>query len=264
MLAKVIATGADRTAALERLAGALDGVRIAGPRTNLAFLAAIVAHPDFLSGGVDTGFVESAIGDLGGSPPDPAMAAGAIVEWVRREASRHAAGVAGPWARLDGFELGGLERRNLVELQVEGQPAAAEIRWAGEGPEVLSIGGRPSMAFDAGETVWGGRDAYLLRGGQQMRIAFADPLARNLDARQAGGEVSAPMHGRVVALAIAPGERVVKGELLFTLEAMKMEHSVLAPLSGIVRSVRIAAGQQVEQGAPAVSIEPGEPAKPVD
>jgi 3-methylcrotonyl-CoA carboxylase alpha subunit len=72
------------------------------------------------------------------------------------------------------------------------------------------------------------------------------------------------MHGRVVALSVAPGERVVKGELLFTLEAMKMEHSVLAPLSGTVRAVRIAAGQQVEQGAPAVSIDPDDPAIPVD
>jgi 3-methylcrotonyl-CoA carboxylase alpha subunit len=72
------------------------------------------------------------------------------------------------------------------------------------------------------------------------------------------------MHGRVVALAVAPGERVEKGDLLFTLEAMKMEHSVLAPVSGTVRAVRIAAGQQVEQGAPAVSIEAGEGPLPVD
>jgi 3-methylcrotonyl-CoA carboxylase alpha subunit len=264
MLAKVIAAGADRTEALERLAGALDAVRIAGPRTNLAFLAAVVAHPDFLSGGVDTGFVENAIGDLGGPALDPAVAAGAIAAWARREALRHAAGAPGAWARMDGFELGGLERRTVVDLEVEGKRIPAEILWSGEGPKMLSIGGKPAAGFDGGEIVWGGRDAYLLRGGQQMRIAFADPLARDLDSSQVGGEVAAPMHGRVVALSVALGDSVEKGDPLFTLEAMKMEHSVLAPLSGTVRTMRIAAGQQVEQGAPAVSIEPGEPTKPVD
>ena len=58
MLAKVIAHGADREEALVRLAGALDRTRIAGPKTNLAFLSAIVASPEFQAGGVDTGFID--------------------------------------------------------------------------------------------------------------------------------------------------------------------------------------------------------------
>ena len=52
------------------------------------------------------------------------------------------------------------------------------------------------------------------------------------------------------------GAHVEKGDPLFSLEAMKMEHGVVAPLAGIVQAVRIAAGQQVEEGMLAVIIEP--------
>jgi 3-methylcrotonyl-CoA carboxylase alpha subunit len=64
------------------------------------------------------------------------------------------------------------------------------------------------------------------------------------------------MHGRVGSVLVAEGDRVVKGDLLFTVEAMKMEHSVLAPVAGIITAVAIVAGGQVEQGAPAISIDP--------
>jgi 3-methylcrotonyl-CoA carboxylase alpha subunit len=57
-------------------------------------------------------------------------------------------------------------------------------------------------------------------------------------------------------VSVAPGQAVAKGDLLFTLEAMKMEHSILAPLAGTVRTVKHAAGEQVEQGAVVVSIDP--------
>lgn len=57
MIAKVIAHGPDRGTALARLRTALDGVRIAGVATNLAFQQAVLADPDFAAGGVDTGFL---------------------------------------------------------------------------------------------------------------------------------------------------------------------------------------------------------------
>jgi 3-methylcrotonyl-CoA carboxylase alpha subunit len=137
----------------------------------------------------------------------------------------------------------------------------AEIVWSADGPMVAAIDGQPP-ADARTEVVWAGREAFLLQDGAQARVAFPDPLARNSDAAASGGEVTAPMHGRIVAVAVSPGGRVRKGDLLFTLEAMKMEHSVAAPLAGTVRAVRIAPGAQVEQGAPAVSIDPDEGAAP--
>jgi 3-methylcrotonyl-CoA carboxylase alpha subunit len=253
MLAKVIAAGADRGEALRRLSQALESVRIAGPKTNLAFLVAIVAHPAFVAGGVDTGFVDREIGRLAGDPPDAAMAAGAIEEWARREMRAAAAGASGPWARTDSLELGGIERRTHVPVEVDGRPLTAELAWTAAGPKVLALDGRAPSAKRV-EVVWAGREAFLLSRGAQTHLVFPDPLARDVDGRGSGGDVKAPMHGRVVTVAVSLGDRVMQGDLLFTLEAMKMEHSVVAPLAGTVAIVAIGPGQQVEQGAAAITI----------
>jgi acetyl-CoA carboxylase biotin carboxylase subunit len=58
LLGKIIAHGPDRASALQRLQSAIAAVRIVGVRTNLAFHAALLADPEFQSGGVDTGYVE--------------------------------------------------------------------------------------------------------------------------------------------------------------------------------------------------------------
>jgi 3-methylcrotonyl-CoA carboxylase alpha subunit len=256
MLGKVIAHGATREEALVRLAGALERTRTAGPNTNLAFLSAILASPEFQAGGVDTGFIDQRIGDLVGARPTRGLAARAISEWIAREAGNSAAQAAGPWARLDSFELTGLRRRSSLDVAVEGEPAVAAIEWSARGPTIVSIGGAPAEYQRGAEIVWNEREAFVLNGGRQLRVSFPDPSAREREEGAASGEIVAPMHGRIIAVAVVPGARVEKGDPLFSLEAMKMEHGVVAPLAGIVQSVRIAPGRQVEEGALAVIIEP--------
>jgi 3-methylcrotonyl-CoA carboxylase alpha subunit len=78
---------------------------------------------------------------------------------------------------------------------------------------------------------------------------------RDSGAGAASGDVVAPMHGRVVAVSAVAGAHVERGDPLFSIEAMKMEHGIVAPLSGTVKTVRIAPGQQVEEGMIAVLIE---------
>jgi len=58
LLGKVIAHGPDRHTTLERLRSAIAAVRIVGVQTNLSFHAMLLADPEFMAGGVDTGFVE--------------------------------------------------------------------------------------------------------------------------------------------------------------------------------------------------------------
>ncbi len=65
------------------------------------------------------------------------------------------------------------------------------------------------------------------------------------------------MHGRIAAVAVSAGDAVAKGDLLFVLEAMKMEHGVLAPAAGIVAAVHAAPGSQVQQGTIIVELTPG-------
>jgi 3-methylcrotonyl-CoA carboxylase alpha subunit len=56
------------------------------------------------------------------------------------------------------------------------------------------------------------------------------------------------MPGRVIAVEVAAGDRVAKGQKLLTLEAMKMEHSLLAPFDGTVAELNAEAGGQVSEG----------------
>jgi acetyl/propionyl-CoA carboxylase alpha subunit len=58
MIAKLIAHGPDRTAAIARILAALDDVAIEGVETNLAFLKRTIDHPAFRAGQVETGFVD--------------------------------------------------------------------------------------------------------------------------------------------------------------------------------------------------------------
>ncbi len=261
MLAKVIASGADRSEALRRMQAALERIRIAGPRTNLAFLAGIVTHPHFVAGGVGTDFADRELTLLAGEPLDRSLAAEAIAEWVRRAGDKPAAAAPGPWSRADGFQLGGLRGAGALIVEIEGQAVTVGIAWSPRGPQMVSIGGKAPVFEPEAEIVWGEGQAFVLARGRQLRVTFPDPLSRSAASGASDGAVEAPIHGRVVDVAIAAGQQVAFGDLLFTVEAMKMEHAVTAPLAGEVHQVRITPGDQVEQGAAAVLIKPGEAAR---
>ncbi len=59
------------------------------------------------------------------------------------------------------------------------------------------------------------------------------------------GALVAPMPGRVLVVAVEPGDLVVEGQLLVVVEAMKMEHRVVAPHPGVVAEIRVSVGDQV-------------------
>jgi len=69
------------------------------------------------------------------------------------------------------------------------------------------------------------------------------------------GGCHAPMPGKILAVRVAPGQPVRKGETLIILEAMKMEHEVVAPHDGVVRELLVAVGEQVDAGAVLVALD---------
>ena len=65
----------------------------------------------------------------------------------------------------------------------------------------------------------------------------------------AGGEaIKAPMPGTILKVNVANGQAVKKGDILFVLEAMKMENEIMAPCDGTVNGVAVNAGASVETG----------------
>ncbi len=72
--------------------------------------------------------------------------------------------------------------------------------------------------------------------------------------RDMSGSLSAPMPATVRAIAIAPGDRVARGDTLIVLEAMKMELPLKSPVDGVVVSVACQVGDLVQPGIPLVEL----------
>jgi 3-methylcrotonyl-CoA carboxylase alpha subunit len=262
MIAKLIAHGATRDEALDRLVAALDETLIAGPRTNLGFLARLAGAAEFRAGNFDTGSIERNLEALGAVPQglDRAAAASGVVRLLEREIERLGARRSGgakappsPWDIADGFQLSGM-RRVSVPILVDGERATAEVIHCEAGPEVSVDGSAPAMDST---TIDGHGAVYVLRKGRQtvVRLAGAEIDIEHLDG---DGLVRAPMHGKLLAVLVEQDATVHKGQRVAVVEAMKMEHSLLAPLAGRVKEVRAQAGTQVAEGAAILLIEEAE------
>ncbi|MCO5093041.1 acetyl-CoA carboxylase biotin carboxylase subunit [Bosea sp. (in: a-proteobacteria)] len=256
MIAKLIAHAPTRDEALDRLGSALGETIVAGPRTNLAFLKRLTEAEGFRKGAFDTGFIDRNMSALGAAP-QPLDAAAVAAAALQLEEARQAAGLAAtegearsPWQNPDAFSL--MPRQPLgLPLLVDGERVEALIEWQGDGARVSLPGqaigeGEHEIALAEGEGgIW-----YALHRGRQTAVALFDPFGVDLDAAAgAGGVVKAPMHGKLVALFVAPGEAVTKGQRLAIVEAMKMEHVLTAPRDGTVSEVAGEPGGQVAEGA---------------
>ncbi len=259
MIAKVIAHGDSRDDAIMRLDQALTETIVAGPRTNLGFLTDILRNPKFRAAAHDTGFVDAEGADLlrGGHGRNAAVALGALrlMERVRDridgETGRRGGAATSPWAAGDGFQLGP-DRRFALPVLADGEEKAVDVAWGGDGVSASFYGEEPDWRVGNSATIVDGPDGvYVLDGGRQTSVRFPDPAAHE-DEIEAGGAVKAPMHGRLVAIFVEPGAVVAKGDKLFVVEAMKMEHAVTAPCAATIASVAARAGDQVDEGAPVI------------
>ena len=73
--------------------------------------------------------------------------------------------------------------------------------------------------------------------------------------RSATGEITAPMPGIVVSIAVAQGETVAVGQVLLVIEAMKMENNIIADRAGVISEILVAEGQETQAGDPLVRID---------
>ena len=253
MIAKLIAHAPTREAALDRLARVLDDTVVVGPRSNVAFLQALVRLPSVRAGKIDTGLIEREAAALGMAPrpTDFSAAARAVEKLVAHEQDRMASRAQrrsdekhSPWDARDAFGLGGT-RETSFAVSVDGARASARVRFGADGIRA-SIDGK--TAADCA-VVEAGDGMVAWHKGRQTKVVPEEAIAVDLEHLDTGGLVSAPMHGKVLAIEVKAGERVSKGQRLGVIEAMKMEHALTAPLDGTVREIAVKAGDQVAERA---------------
>ncbi len=259
LIAKMIAHAPTRAQALARLGDALERTIVAGPRSNVAFLSALVRAEGFRSGQFDTGFIDRHIAALAPAAYDRAAAARGAAYLLAQETARIAKNLdrsegepVSPWDAADGFQLAGARLLNIPIL-ADGETATAEIGFGANSLAVVVDGMAPALEARVIEAADG---VHVLHKGRQTIVRRAEIAAFDLVHGESGGLVSAPMHGKVLALFVASGEKVARGQRLAIIEAMKMEHTLTAPCAGTVAEIAIAAGAQVVEGARLMTIEP--------
>lgn len=190
MLSKVIAYGPDRAAALRVLRGALADTVILGVQTNTGFLRRLLAHPDVVSGELDTGLVERDLSQLlPDGVPDEVYAAAALLAggpFPQPAPSRNPAGGSrdsrtggsatwiDPFDSANGWRLGGTPAWTVHHFRLPGQdPVTVRTRPAGTGT-----------------------DTELLLDGD----AQSDPASPAVEARGLGQSPGTPARGRIVEL----------------------------------------------------------------
>jgi 3-methylcrotonyl-CoA carboxylase alpha subunit len=255
------------------MACALAETQVVGVASNVTFLSAVVAQPDFAAGKLDTGFIprhEAQLLPPPQSAPDDALALAALHALLTQPAHPAAGDPHSPWRNSGGWRLNGTglhvlrfrdgERtvsvtvhylRDDWRLDLPGGAADARATLGNGGAVTAVVGDRTLRAT----VVRAQADIDVFLNGQRWRLVVDDPLEASGAAEHGAGRLTAPMPGKVLKLLVKAGDAVQRGAPLMVLEAMKMEHTIAAPADGTVSAVNFQAGEQVSEGAELLAFE---------
>lgn len=136
-------------------------------------------------------------------------------------------------------------------VRVGASEAVLTVTAVGHGEYVVTVDGHAWRVAVAGPP-----DARWVGCGGASACVDVQPegQVRAVRQRGLGGALGAPMPGTVIAVAVTVGQQVQAGDLLLTLEAMKMELPIRAPRNGVVSAIRCAPGDLVQPGPPLVEL----------
>jgi len=271
MICKLIAYGSDRNDAIAKMREALNAFVIRGISSNIPFQAALLAHPRFVAGTFNTGFIAENYPkgfDPGKVPhADPDFLFALAVATNRRLLAR-SAGISG---QLPGHELQVGEDFVVVRTDVDGtrHQTPARVRIDGDVHRVEIAGRDYAIRFtsplrDIGQHGEVNRKPFaaqverlmlafrVAHDGAQVEVRVLSPRAAELNTLmpfKAPPDLSkfllSPMPGLLVDVAVQPGQAVRAGEKLAVIEAMKMENILIATQDGVVAQVRAGKGESL-------------------
>ena len=293
MIAKLIVHGRDRLDAIAKMREALNGFVIRGVSSNLPFQSALLGHPQFIAGQFNTGFIAKHFpkglraGDARHDEPGflPALAA-----FVRRKSRERAAGISG---QLPGYGVrlgsdysviafGENGERSYTSVHVDEQSGAAgravvAVDMGGAARECYEISSNSRLndvriegtvngkAFTAQVERGAARNPLALRVehfGRSLEVWVVSPRMAELHrlmphkpAPDMSRFLLSPMPGLLVELAVLPGQKVLAGERLAVVEAMKMENVLFAAADGVVGKLLAAKGESLSVDQPIIEFQ---------
>jgi geranyl-CoA carboxylase alpha subunit len=276
LVAKLIAWAPTRDQARRRLIQGLADTALFGPANNRGFLIQCLEAEAMAAGEATTAFLDEAALP----PADPEhlrelpIAAAVLQHLAARDVAHAAAVRVSPglldWGSSEAprtrvrYAHGGGEVELVVRPLGAGRYRVETA--ASEPPASIEVAVLERAAPVAELRIDGVRRRVLWQAPDRARIHVAlasagatldDLLQRGGGGEEegGGGRVTAPMHGSVVAVLVAPGDAVVAGSRLAVVEAMKMQHELVATVDGVVATVAVVAGQQVAAGDLLVEID---------
>jgi propionyl-CoA carboxylase alpha chain len=278
MIAKLIVHGKDRNDAITKMREALNGFVIRGISSNIPFQAALLAHPRFVSGDFNTGFIAEQYSKgfrAEDVPHDDHNFLAALAAFVRRKSRERAAGLSG---QLPGYdvkigqdyavvELGQGGDNRYVSVHVDefvGKPGVAQITIAGKTYAIESksrlndiciqgtCNGQVFTAQVERGTLKNPLALQVQHNGTRIDALVISPRMAELHKLMPfklppdlSKYVLSPMPGLLVEVSVTPGQKVQAGERVAVIEAMKMENVLFAAADGVVKQVVAAKGESL-------------------
>jgi len=278
MIAKLIVHGTDRNDAIGKMREALNGFVIRGISSNIPFQAALLAHPKFVSGDFNTGFIAEnyAHGFRAEDVPhdDPNFLV-ALAAFVRRKSRERAANISG---QLPGYDvqighdysvvvLGAKGDNTYIAVHVDefrGQSGKAIIK-VGQSHYIIeshsrlneicisgTVNGKPFTAQVERGTPKNPLALQIQHNGTRIQALVVSPRMAELHQMMPFKSppdmsrfVLSPMPGLLVNVSVTPGQKVQAGERVAVIEAMKMENILFAAHDGVVKKVMALQGESL-------------------
>ena len=147
--------------------------------------------------------------------------------------------------------------KSVYRIAVDGHEFVIDGKKTGRTNYSLIVDNR-SFEIEVDNT---GDEYRVLVDGRSYHIHLVDERRVRVGGNQAGAQmqgrqnVSVPMPGKVIAILVAEGDQVEKGQGLIIVEAMKMENEVHSPIAGEVKEIKVKTGETVEGGAVLLVVE---------
>ena len=278
MIAKLIVHGTDRNDAIAKMRDALNGFVIRGISSNIPFQAALLAHPKFVSGDFNTGFIAENYAhgfraeDVPHEDPDFLVA---LAAFVRRKSRERAANLSG---QLPGYDvqighdysvvvLGAKGDNRYIPVHVDefrGQSGKAIIK-VGDSHYIIeshsrlndvrisgTVNGKPFTAQVERGTPKNPLALQIQHNGTRIEALVVSPRMAQLHQMMPfktppdmSRFVFSPMPGLLVNVAVKAGQKVQAGERVAVIEAMKMENILFAAHDGVVKKIMASQGESL-------------------